>query len=460
MRLTAGTDTAPESPNGLGLVHGPGGCPGFTGGDARQNVRPRSFRELLVEDASQIIIPLFQRKYCWGHEQGVKWFEDLQLPTKRNGWRGCHNTGKAIFKPLQSPTGRTLVCVDGQQRITTTSVLMCAVRDASVRLDDQVQHDAATLRDQISALLMCPGCGTSSSGELPSWKLVPSLADRHTYHQLLSAHNSEALRQQHNTVGPSTGETTNEHLLGMKRTLDECIEGALSPCLGDREKLDVLRRILHQSLDEMYLVSIEIQNDPDLAQVFLWLQEKTLLGMGSLLQNLAPGVEFHSADLVRNILFAPFMRRYGLGSSDLMHVYQLLWLHPIELRAGSSRGVDTAIESCLAEWYADRQRTSKTDAAHTACSQSWILRRSYVSAYEKRIYQTIEWFRSSGVLKCNTAGIEQYARFLTFVDDFTRPQADDNVTHEDAPPPSTQASPEDVARQILAMIAKSCARGT
>jgi hypothetical protein len=425
-----GTTAAPppETPNGLGLVHGHGGCPGFTGGEARQSIRPRSFRQLLQDDTDQIVIPLFQRKYCWLHEQGVKWFSDLRQKVKKNGWQGCHNTGKAIFKPIVDGNRRTFVCVDGQQRITTTMILQISARDAATRLDSPLGVES--IRNITSAILFV-------SGTQSTWKLVPSLADRHTYSQLISGTV---------TADDELTSAPNEHLLGMKQTFDTCIAESLAEAENDGDKVLMLLDILRQSVDEMYLVSIEIQNDPDLAQVFLWLQEKSLLGMGALLQNLAPGVEFHAADLVRNILFAPFMRKYGLGSDHLMSEYKSLWLQPIELPAGSPQAVDALVDTLLASWYSAHQGSS--DA-----TDKWVARRRYVSPYEQRILQTIEWFRSSGVLKYSTEGIERYARFLTFVDDFAptvpclESQEGDSMS---------AAHPEAVARAILRSIALTC----
>ena len=42
-------------------------------------------------------------------------------------------------------------------------------------------------------------------------------------------------------------------------------------------------------------------------QVFLWLQEKSLFGQGSLLHNPSPGVDFSGADLIRNLILVSVM---------------------------------------------------------------------------------------------------------------------------------------------------------
>merc|ERR1712196_88460 len=51
------------------LVHFSWQCPGLHGPDSKQDIRPMSFAALLTRE--QIVIPLFQRPYCWGATSSV-----------------------------------------------------------------------------------------------------------------------------------------------------------------------------------------------------------------------------------------------------------------------------------------------------------------------------------------------------------------------------------------------------
>lgn len=70
-------------------------------------------------------------------------------------------------------------------------------------------------------------------------------------------------------------------------------------------QLLALAHLCVAQLDSVYYMHIEALNEINLAQVFLWLQEKSLFGMGALLYNPTPGVAFHATDLIRNLLLAP-----------------------------------------------------------------------------------------------------------------------------------------------------------
>jgi hypothetical protein len=114
----------------------------------RWDVRPINFRSFFMEQCSSILIPLFQRKYCWTEDQIKIWFYDLTaLHPRFTSGRG-HSVGKIMFKsggPLKkcgagtdesvdgdelSRKTRELICIDGQQRITTTMLSLAALRDA------------------------------------------------------------------------------------------------------------------------------------------------------------------------------------------------------------------------------------------------------------------------------------------------------------------------------------------
>ena len=72
-------------------------------------------------------------------------------------------------------------------------------------------------------------------------------------------------------------------------------------------KLSELADLAHLALEKMGLTLVEILNEINMAQVFLWLQEKSLFGQGALLHNPTPGVDFSGADLIRNLILVSVM---------------------------------------------------------------------------------------------------------------------------------------------------------
>ena len=51
-------------------------CPGLHGPGTRQEIFRQTFAQLL-ERYPKLIIPLFQRRYCWTEKQFEKWWNDV-----------------------------------------------------------------------------------------------------------------------------------------------------------------------------------------------------------------------------------------------------------------------------------------------------------------------------------------------------------------------------------------------
>lgn len=78
-------------------------------------------------------MPPYQRNYEWTTEQCEAFFDDVVKTYEKNshGHRTEHFFGSITYFQTERPFGQTkeLVLIDGQQRITTTMLFLCAVRD-------------------------------------------------------------------------------------------------------------------------------------------------------------------------------------------------------------------------------------------------------------------------------------------------------------------------------------------
>ena len=84
--------------------------------------------DILNKDA-QYIVPIYQRKYSWGKEQCIKMLKDI-LDVGGEERRPCHFIGSLIYlmKPNQHAAAtREYLVVDGQQRLTTISIILLAL---------------------------------------------------------------------------------------------------------------------------------------------------------------------------------------------------------------------------------------------------------------------------------------------------------------------------------------------
>jgi len=76
------------------------------------------------------IIPPYQRNYAWGLEQCLELFGDIMRCVDTNG---THYIGNVVYYLGENSGGSftELILVDGQQRITTLLLLLCALRDVT-----------------------------------------------------------------------------------------------------------------------------------------------------------------------------------------------------------------------------------------------------------------------------------------------------------------------------------------
>ena len=124
----------------------------------------------------QYRLPHFQREYAWEKRNWDMFFDDV-LALYKADWENLDNAPKhflgTIVVQYEGKQGLTLnyyKLVDGQQRLVTASLLLCALRDS---VDPN-----ASLYNEINGFLVNDG----QVGDL-YFKVVPSLmyGDRHAY---------------------------------------------------------------------------------------------------------------------------------------------------------------------------------------------------------------------------------------------------------------------------------------
>lgn len=148
----------------------------------------------LFEPNVQYQIPLFQRHYVWDKEdQWQPLWEDIEwrLSLPQDPAPGfSHFTGAIVVQ--QKPTSVNEVpkyeIIDGQQRLTTFQILLCAIRDRSSTLETP-DHDAlAKLVDRrVLNQDLLP-----SDFEDEEWKLIPTQYDRNAFHALVKRNPEES----------------------------------------------------------------------------------------------------------------------------------------------------------------------------------------------------------------------------------------------------------------------------
>jgi uncharacterized protein with ParB-like and HNH nuclease domain len=137
--------------------------------------RETTLRELL-EGSKQYQVPLYQRTYSWQEPQLKRlWADVTELAKDRaDNPDASHFVGSLVLAPSPSngPAGvQEFLVIDGQQRLTTLSILLCALRDHRASAESE-EH-----RQRIDEQYLL----NKWKPEYHRFKLVPTQADRASY---------------------------------------------------------------------------------------------------------------------------------------------------------------------------------------------------------------------------------------------------------------------------------------
>lgn len=243
----------------------------------------------LLEGTKQYQVPLYQRTYSWTRSQFERLWDDVvKLAEDRVADPSAtHFIGSLVLAPSPSngPTGvQEFLVVDGQQRLTTMSILLCAIRDY------RAEHEGREHFERISEQYL-----------LNKWKqgdqrlkLLPTQADRASFQACLDA-------------TPAAGGP--DPVGAAYRFFKAALVTADDP--DDDQDID---RIEDAVISGLSLVSVTAQSGDNAHRIFESLNNT--------------GLRLTQGDLLRNYLF---MRLPTQAEA----VYQGLWL-PLQSRLSAS----------------------------------------------------------------------------------------------------------------------------
>jgi len=237
----------------------------------------------------QNLIPLFQRPYTWTKNNWQTLWDDLMVQYEV-GDTGTHFMGAIVSVPARSvPVGVSkYLIIDGQQRLTTVSLLLCALRDC-------LDSNSASRIQEVYL--------TNRFRDLEdTLKFVPTQADRDVYRTI-------ALDRQVPPKSQDVRMAAAYHFFKDKltKTTDQ-----------NDDPIDPAKVLitLEQSLQ---VVMINLSDDDDPYLIFESLNFK--------------GEPLTQADLVRNYLLMRFRHSISTGGEQ-QRVYSRYWI-PIEKKLKS-----------------------------------------------------------------------------------------------------------------------------
>lgn len=138
--------------------------------------RPCPIAEFL-NGTRQMMIPLFQRPYEWGKQHWNTLWDDImeQYEKAEEQDTTTHFTGAIVTAPARSvPIGVSkYLVIDGQQRLTTVILIICALRSLTEK--DTVQYR------KLTKLLI-----NEDDSDLDYYKLLPTQPDRLAFQNLIN----------------------------------------------------------------------------------------------------------------------------------------------------------------------------------------------------------------------------------------------------------------------------------
>ena len=216
----------------------------------------------LLNTSRQFIVPIFQRNYSWQKSQYEQlWFDILRASKFKE--KQNHFIGSIVYIDMGTPAGRPqqLLLIDGQQRLTTISILLCAIKDYVQKFNLETNLiNLAKIKNQFLY--------NSDEIDEDRYKLLLNVQDKETYIKLID-----------NTIFTVNKPATN--IIKCYEFFYERIE-------------DFIKQ--HGQIDEIYagifklsLVSISLDKDSDNPQMIFESMNST-------------GKDLSQTDLLRNYL--------------------------------------------------------------------------------------------------------------------------------------------------------------
>lgn len=225
------------------------------------DARPLRLHEIL-EGEKQYIVPVFQRFYSWKEKHWRDLWDDLMNMIEGDGVSGEHFMGTLVCMPYKHTPDAVpkYVLIDGQQRLSTLAILLCAIRD--VARENGMEKKSNEIQDKYLV--------DKYKKEVDKYKVVSRSKDREFLFGLLDGHEPE----------------------GESRIIEAYVyfKNEISAYADDSSKLESAIQELSDAITKkLSLVSITLGEDENPWAIFETLNER--------------GLGLEESDLIRNYVF-------------------------------------------------------------------------------------------------------------------------------------------------------------
>jgi uncharacterized protein with ParB-like and HNH nuclease domain len=232
----------------------------------------------ILNGFKQFIIPVYQRLYSWDEEQCGRLWQDI-VAMQKNGHTG-HFIGSIVnVAEVAMPTGvQKFMIIDGQQRMTTLTLLLIALRNYAVEHPED---------KTINALMITSMCLKNDyQTGYDSYKPMLTATDRDTLIKLIET--------------SPTGKDKSERIINNYNFFVDRIG-----------QMELTAAQIYESIGKLQIVNITLDRQVDDPQAIFESLNST-------------GKALSESDLIRNYILM------GLDATEQAYVYENLW-RPTEL---------------------------------------------------------------------------------------------------------------------------------
>lgn len=251
---------------------------------------------ILQSQGSQFVIPVYQRNYTWTTGKEVKqYFEDLKAVL--SGQYTKHFMGIMIY--LDTPisfSSREFSVIDGQQRLTTTFLLLYAIKE--IMVSKGMTQEANALNNQYLT--------NPYAVDKLKYKLKPLVADDDVYQKIVTGDIAGITETKSNVY---------KNYIWLKDNIEKL--------LGQFSLNDIL-----MAMDKLYIVCVPISQDDYPQKIFESIN--------------ATGAKLTASDLIRNFMLMPIL------SDKQEEYYAKYWKKLEELLTNDSKKLEAFFRLYLA----------------------------------------------------------------------------------------------------------------
>jgi hypothetical protein len=254
---------------------------------------PKNVEKLFAAQA-RYVVPMFQRLYVWG--ENPQWQTLWEDVTEKAAERlkgvstNAHYLGALIIEGVRPSSGNEvtrLLLIDGQQRITTLQLLLCAFRDYA-RLREWTALDRRATR-----YIENPDADVMENPDEEIFKVWPTQLNRDVFSSIMQAESKEAIETKYPLIRrkyarkPDPRSPLVECYIYFYRKIEEWITTTSPEIEADEEKR--ASSLMHAIQQDLCVVEIALSEGDDSQEIFYSLNSQ--------------GRPLSQSDLLRSLIF-------------------------------------------------------------------------------------------------------------------------------------------------------------